>query len=80
LAEPGAGAVDGNRWRGDGVVVCEAAEYFDVGDWAGVFRVVRVVGVSVAVAPFDAGGAGVLEVSFLGAGSIESANVEAEKE
>ena len=62
LAKSGAGAGDVCGWNGDGLVVRKRTKYCAAGDRTSGAGVADLVGVSVGLASFDAGGAGVLDV------------------
>ena len=62
LAESGAGAGYVRGRSGDGVVIRKGTEHCAAGDRASGAGIVDLVGVSVGVASFDAGGTGVLDV------------------
>lgn len=66
LAESGAGTIDVYRWRRDGMALCEREKHFPADVGAGDSGQPRVVGVSVGVAPLDAGGTRVPRVSYVG--------------
>ena len=70
LAKSGAGAADVCGRSGDGVAVCAGAEYSAAGAGAGDSGGAGVVGVSFGVAPFDAGGARILDAWEVGEARI----------
>ena len=76
MAKPRAGSVDVHRWRGDGLVVCDRAKHFAFGAGTGDFGRAGVVGVSDGVAPFDAGGTGVLDAWEVGGYASGTAGAE----